>query len=271
MKADKSFGFYWVNDIVACVNNQWADYLDEVDALHSVDIVHVDARFLVNSHPLAEQGLADFLGRAAVKDIKVIIGLSWTDLAPIADNGVWATVLGRLHSICDNQDVYAFYFDEPLPSAQTLYLDRTASLRSEFPNSGVFAALQPGDLDAGYAPEMFANTTDIGLDYYPGLYFSDPYPESFATYWSKVERLAVAGQKLWIVPPLYIPAGITDHITYRWMLYNAFSYFYAFAMSHPAIAGIIAFLYSPFSGVFDASLRQLLVEPSIKTLIKGVK
>ncbi len=117
---------------------------------------------------------------------------------------------------------------------------------------------------------MFANTTDLGLDFYPDLYYSDPYPEAFAAWWTKIERLAVAGQKLWIVPPFFIPPNVADPVAYRWELYDAFAYFYTFSINHAAIEGLLLFLYSPFI-YFTASLRDMLAEPSIKTLIQGVK
>ncbi len=267
----KSYGLYWVNDVMACLAGNWVDYLDEVLALGNVDTVHVDVRFLaLNSTPAAEAGFAEFLWRAALHDLRVIVGLSWTFLSNIADEAVWASVLAKLHTACDGKPVYAFYFDEPNQAAQSLYLARTASLRSEFPASGVFATLQPGDVDVGYQAAMFEHTTDLGLDFYPDLYYSNPYPEAFAAYWTQIERLAIAGQKLWIVPPFFIPADVTDPVAYRWELYDAFAYFSAFAASHAAIEGLLLFLYSPFI-YFYASLRDMLAEPSIKTLIKGVK
>jgi hypothetical protein len=260
----KYFGFYWISDVATnhASPASWVDYLDEVVALGCTNIVHCDIRWLFGVSPWGPPSeeiivaLKRFLDRTAAANQKVIVGLDYLSLPNTTPDAAWNAALPLLHNIFDGRtNIYGFYFDEPEAAVQAVYRARTQQLRNEFPNVSVMTILA-GPAMGDYSPDYFEFTTDLGMDYY-----RESAGWSFAahdTIWKQVEETASRGQKLWLVPQMYVPRGDSNPTPYFSQLFADLNSYRDFGLGRVPMEGMLPFLYSPAPALFALTLRDAI-------------
>lgn len=265
----KYFGYLQTQGSPAGAQN----YLPEIGTLHNSNVAQIYAELYAPT-------MNAYLDSAAAENMQTLLTVQWVFVESIVP-GVggknsaqlyinWRDRWNTLKTIIAprQEDIYAFYFDEPfyIGISEVDFRAITAQIRADFPTSKIlgieaYTEIQNEAVTANYIEYL----TDYGFDFYYTVYgntWSD-----YTTIFSTLKQLA-PNKRLWIVADGYI-----NNLINKPTLITSFENYFALANSDSQVIGILTFLYSPLNqsdiqyslrDIFDAtspaSIPQLKVE-----------
>jgi hypothetical protein len=249
------FGFYSGDGFDYTVPTS---YIPEIAALGYTNVVHIHPQFEDYEIPHFKAALAD--ARAA--QLQTIVNVQWIFVRQKKNEKAvqkpnWREEFERFTPLLQaNQDlITAFYFDEPIELGITAdhFRDYTQALHAAFPDKRIIVVESASQiLNGNLTADYLQYASDIGID----LYYTDPtylgsaadFQQTFADMSAQFQDKAV-----WLAVDGYTRRGSSPRD-----LVDAADLYYSLGRSHPRVAGMLVFVYSPGNPNFTTPARSLI-------------